>query len=104
MGGLLSLAGNVWIEFYLKYLNIEPWLFDLSFSLVALGLVGACVFLTAIQLFRGVENINVESGLGVGHDCKLRIPEGLARQLGIGPGDRVAFTMDQRRLVLEKRE
>jgi len=104
MGGLLSLAGNVWAEFYLKYLNIEPWMFDLSFSLVTLGLVAACVFLTAVQLFRGGENLDIKSRIGIERDCKLRIPERLAHQLGIGPGDRVAFTLDQKRLVLEKRE
>ena len=104
MGGLLAVAGNVWVEFYLKYLNIESWMVDLSFSLVALGLIGVCVFLTAVQLLRGAENLDIKRAIGVGRDYKIRIPEGLAHQLAIGPGDQVAFTLDQKRLVLEKRE
>ena len=104
MGGLLAVAGNVWVEFYLKYLNIESWMFDLSFSLVTLGLIGACVFLTAMQLFRGAESLDIKRAIGVGRDYKIRIPERLAHQLRIGPGDQVAFTLDEKRLVLEKRE
>lgn len=104
MGGLLAVAGNVWVEFYLKYLNIESWMFDLSFSLVTLGLIGACVFLTAVQLLRGAEGLDIKRAIGVGRDYKIRIPERLAHQLKIGPGDQVAFTLDEKRLVLEKRE
>jgi len=104
MGGLLGVAGNVWTEFYLKYLSIESWMFDLSFSFVALGLIGLCVLLTAVQLFRGAEGFSIKDRIGVGRDFKVRIPGNLADQLKIGPGDLVAFTLDQKKLVLEKRE
>lgn len=104
LGGFLGLAGNVWVVFYLKYLNIEPWMFDLSFSLVTLGLGATCAFLIVVQLFRGVETLGVKGGIGVEKGYRVSIPERFARQLDIGPGDRIGFAVDQDRLVLEKRE
>ena len=104
MGALLGIVGNVWIEFYLKYLGTGSWMLDLSSSLVALVLIGLCVFLTAAQLSPRAETADVKRAIKVERDFKVTIPGRFASQLDINPGDRVAVTVDQDRLVLEKKQ
>ena len=105
MGALLGVVGNAWVEFYVRYLSMpwESWAFSLSFSLSMLALIGLCVFLTAVQLFRGAESLNIRKKIGVDRHYKIGVPQRLASQLGIGPGDHVAFSLDQNKLVMEKR-
>lgn len=103
MGALLGVVGNIWVEFHLKYLNAEYWMLDLSSSLIALGLIALCVFLAGMQLSPRARAVDTEGAIKVQPDLRLNIPSKFADQLNIGPGDRVTVTLDQDRLIIQKR-
>jgi len=103
MGALLGLVGNIWVEFYVKYLSAEYWMLDLSSSLITLALIALCVFLAAIQLSPRAGTVDTEGAIKVQRDLRLNIPPKFADQLNISPGDRVTVTVDQDKLVIQKR-
>ena len=103
MGALLGVAGNVWVEFYLKYLSAQYWMLDLSSSLVTLALIALCVFLAGMQLSPRAETLDTEGAVKLRPDLRVNIPPKFADQLNIGPGDRLTVTVDQDRLVIQKR-
>lgn len=103
MGALLGVVGNVWVEFYLKYLSAQYWMLDFSSSLVTLALIALCVFLAGMQLSPRVETLDDEGAVKVRRDLRVNIPPQFADQLNIGPGDRLTVTVDQDRLVIQKR-
>ena len=103
MGALLGVAGNIWVEFYLKYLSAQYWMLDLSSSLITLALIATCVFLAGMQLSPRAETLDIEGAVKVRPDLRVNIPLKFADQLNIGPGDRLTVTVDQDRLVIQKR-
>lgn len=104
MGALLGVVGNIWVEFYVKYLSAQHWMLDLSSSLVTLALIAACVFLAGMQLSPRAETLDTEGegAVKVRPDLRVNIPPKFADQLNIGPGDRLTVTVDQDRLVIRK--
>ena len=104
MGVLLGIVGNVWVEFYLKYLSAESWMLDLLSSVVTLVLIGLCVFLTGMTMFAGAGAPGVPGAIKVERDFRVTIPGKFANQLDISPGDRVTVTVEEDRLVIAKRQ